>query len=195
MKQVRSHSFATPRANLWFHQHEIDVLLGRPAWWVALWMHLVLRSDFRTGRGVTGAGELINALTPDQPERGPRLWAPSDRDIRRALAAFEAARILSRDGIASGQRQAVVFLVAPRVGRGVPEKKRAAKLAGGATREKAGNSPPNSPTLPALNSSPYPLVDNQLSTAAAGPSDADRQRMLEVRARLAGGRKRAPKGA
>lgn len=195
MKAVRSHSFSLAAAWLILREEELNAMAGLPAWYWGLLVHLVLRTDFRSGHGRTGYGELINALTPDQPERGPRLWAPSRDDLKAALRRLEALRILAVDRLHSERVQAVVFHMSPRERRGVATKKLPPKLSPGSHEgERVKRSPGIDPGLPRMNSYPLPPVDKKLSTAA-GPSDADRQRMHEVRAKLAGGRKRAPKGA
>lgn len=195
VRQVRTHAFERPDAGLWLWPDELAALVGLPAWHLALFAHLVLRSDFGSGHGRTGYGELINALTPDQPERGPRLWAPSRDDCKAALRRLEALRLVALDRGHSERVQALVFHVQPRTRRGVPAPKLPPKLSPGPHEGETGKlTPGTGPGLPALNTYPLPPVDKKLSTAA-GPSDADRQRMREVRARIGGGRKRAPQGA
>jgi hypothetical protein len=180
---------------VWIADHEFSALMGLPGWHLALFAHLIVRSNFKTGHGRTGHGELINALTPDQPERGPRLWAPTKRDIRRALASLEAARLVELDKLASEQVQALVFHVAPRERRGVASEKRASKLAPPSYEGKQGTTRPG--IRPPLSTekpySPTPQTDGQLST---GP-EAVRARLVAVAQAVAarGVRSRAPKGA
>lgn len=123
MRQTRTHAFARPSAGVWLWPHELDALMRAPAWHLALLVHLVARSDFRTGSGRTSWGELVNALTPDQPERGPRLWAPSTMDVRRAVESMARACILVVDRARNVREEAVFFELAPRTGRGVARPK------------------------------------------------------------------------
>lgn len=194
MRQVRTHAFAAPSAGVWLHPHELAALAGLPAWCIALLVALIKRSNYKTGTGRTGYGELINALTPDQPERGPRLWAPSRDDIKGQLARFCALRILSIDRVRSEQLQSLNFEVCPRVAQRVPKPKRPPELSPGSTEGKAPELPPGIvPGLTAVNqynASATPPVDN----LPEGPSPELRARLAAVGKR-AGGRTRAPKGA
>ena len=90
MRQVAAFAFRRPTAAwLLITDREWRALDGLEAWTVKLWAFLILASDFKSGQGRTGYGELITAMTPDQPERGPRLWTPSRADIKTTLRRFE----------------------------------------------------------------------------------------------------------
>lgn len=193
MRQVRNHAFAAPAAGAWIHPHELAALAGLPAWCIALLVALIKRSNYKTGAGRTGYGELINALTPDQPERGPRLWAPSRDDLRAQLARLCALRILTIDRMRSEQLQCLIFEVCPRVAQRVPAAKLPPELSPGSTEVKPPKlSPGIDPGLTAVkqyNASATP-VDN----FSAAPTPEIRQRLAKVRS-AAGGRTRAPEGA
>jgi hypothetical protein len=196
VKLVRTHAFAAPAVGVWLWPDELAALAGLPAWFVALFVALLQRADFKTGAGRTGYGELANCLTPDQPERGPRLWAPSRDDIKAALRRLESLRVLAVDKLRSEQLQTINFLVRPRVAQRVPAGKLPRQLPPGSTEGKGAKLPPvTPPALSALNTYPPTSQAPKLSTA----------RTAEVRAKLAqvrdaidgarGGRNRAPKGA
>jgi hypothetical protein len=196
MRQVRTHAFAAPDVGVWLWPHELAALAGLPAWYVALFVALLQRADFKTGRGRTGYGELVNALTPDQPERGPRLAAPSTQDCKRAMRRLEALRIVAVDKLRSEQIKAVEFLVGPRVAQRVPKGKPDRQP--DPTRQE-GKPPKLDPTtrpgLATLKPSSLPSTAPELSTGAA-PTDAVREKLAAVTKRVrAGGRTRAPEGA
>ena len=154
MRQVRTHAYAVPSAGAWLHPHELAALIGLPAWMLGLFVHLVLRSDFKSGAGRTGYGELINACTPDQPARGPRLWAPSRDEVKDGLRRFEALRIFGLDRLRSEQLQSINFLLAPRTGRGVPSGKLPRELSPGPHEGKKPKLTPGTrPGLSAANTS------------------------------------------
>lgn len=179
-------------AGVWLWPHELAALAGLPAWFVALFVALVLRADFRTGAGRTGYGELINALTPDQPARGPRLWAPTRDDVKAALRRLESLRILAVDRLHSEQVQSINFLLSPRQRRGVASGKLPPKLSPGSTEGRTPKLPPGTlPGLSAFNSSPTPCEQEVIHNA-----EAVRAKLQQTRDKLAaGGRTRAPKGA
>ncbi len=196
MRQVRTHAYKAPAAGVWITEEETAALVGLPAWYWGLWVQLLLRSNFKTGAGTTGYGELINALTPDQPERGPRLWAPSRDDVKTALRRLEALRLMAVDAMRSEQLQRIEFLLRPRVASGVSAEKLPRELSPGSHLGKRSKlTPGKGPGLSAVNTlSPTPC-GQQLSTGAA-PSEAVRQKLEEVTQRVrGGGRTRAPKGA
>ena len=186
MKQVRTHAFKLPSLRgLWLHEEELAALLGLPAWYVALFVHLARLCNFETGAGRTGYGELINLLTPDQPERGPRLWAPARQDVKRALRRLETLRLVAVDHLHSEQVQTINFLLSPRSRRGVPAGKLDPELDPGSHEGKRSKLDPGTrPGLSTGNTYPLPPVDNELSTGARA-----RNRLREARDRLAGGGK------
>lgn len=167
MKHVRSFNYARPRdAWLMVFDHEWDALGGLPAWATRLFLVLVSLSDFKTGHGKTGYGELINALTPDQPARGPRLWAPTRDDVKAMLQRFEQLLILARDKHASETRMALFFHLAPRTSKTTSAEKLPRKLSPGSTEVKGPKLPPQiAPGLSEKNSYPLPPADAVLSTA------------------------------
>ncbi len=167
MKQIRAGNFATPRdAWLLMWPHEWDALNGLPAWATRLFLVLVSCADFKTGNGRTGYSELINRLTPDQPERGPRLWAPTRDDVKAMLQRFEKLLIVARDKNASEARGAIVFHVAPRGREAAPAKKLPPKLSPGSTEGEGPKlSPETPPVLSEKNSYPLPPEAPKLSTA------------------------------
>ena len=165
MRQVRTHAFGQPDADLRLHAHEVRALFGLPLWMFALFAHLVLRSNFKTGACRTSYGELINAGTPDQPERGPRLWAPSRDDVKAAIRRFEQLRLLALDRLRSEQSQTINFLVSPRMRRGVTNGKHPRELSPGShLGEKPKLTPGTLPALPRENLNPLPLSTDELST-------------------------------
>ncbi len=193
MKQVRSHAFAAPAAGVWLHPHELAALAGLPAWCIALLVALIKRSNYKTGAGRTGYGELINALTPDQPERGPRLWAPSRDDIKAQLARLCALRILTLDRMRSEQLQCLIFELCPRVAQRVPTAKLPPELSPGPTEGKAPElSPGIVPGLTAVKQ--YNASASPVDNFPTAPPPEIRARLAKARS-AAGGRTRAPKGA
>ncbi len=192
MRQTRTHAFSVPDVGVWLWPHELQALMGLPAWCMAMFVHLVVRTDFKSGAGRTGYGELINALTPDQPERGPRLWAPSRDDIKAGMRRLEALRIVAVDRLRSEQLQTINFLLAPRQRRGVPNGKLPPKLSPGSVEGKEPKLSPGTP--PALSTeilNPLPLSASKLST---GEGRAAAQQVL-AKMGAARGKARAPKGA
>ena len=194
MKQVRTHAFTTPSVGVWLWPHELAALAKLPAWFVALFVALVLRSNYRTGAGRTGYGDLINALQPDQPERGPRLASYSRTDIKRAMRRFEELQILAVDRFASEQAQTINFSVSDRNRRGVPARKLDREFVPGSTEVKSPKLDPGICTALSKESLKQPLTpqSGKLSTAearAALKALADKMRGG------AGGRTSAPKGA
>ena len=124
MKQVSAFAFARP-TDAWLlitadEWHRLD---GLEAWTLKLFAVLIRCSDFKTGHGRTGYGELIASLTPDQPPSGPRLWAPSRDDVKKALLRFEALDLVAVDRIASEKRKALFFHVLPRTRKAAPARK------------------------------------------------------------------------
>lgn len=124
MKQVAAFAFKRPTAAwLLITADEWARLDGLEAWTVKLFALLIRYSDFKTGHGRTGYGELITALTPDQPAAGPRLWAPSRDDVKKALRRFEALELVATDKTASELRKALFFHVQPRTRTSMPARK------------------------------------------------------------------------
>ena len=193
MKQVRTHAFSVPDVGVWLWPHELQAVFGLPGWFLALLVHLVARSNFKTGAGRTGYGELINALTPDQPERGPRLWAPSRLDVQRALRRLEALRIVAVDKLFSEQVQSINFLVSPRQRRGVSRRKLEPEFDTGSTevkRPKRDTGIRHGLSTEILN--PRPLTTAQLST---GEGRARARQVLDGLRAARGEESGAPKGA
>ncbi len=168
MKQVAAFAFNRPTAAwLLVTDHEWRQLGGLEAWVTRLFLVLLACSDFRTGHGRTGYGELITSLTPDQPERGPRLWAPSRDDVKASIRKLEALLLVAVDKTASDRRKAIFFHVPPRTRASMPARKLPPELAPSVSQEKRAKLPPSTPPLVSeKNSYPLPLVDNKLSTAA-----------------------------
>ena len=193
MRRARTHSFAAPAAGVWLHPHELAALAGLPAWCIALLVALIKRSNYKTGAGRTGYGELINALAPDQPERGPRLWAPSRDDMRAQLTRFAALRILTLDRMRSEQLQCLIFEVCPRVTQRVPAAKLPPELSPGPYE---GETPKLSPGIdPGLSvERTYNARAEPVDNFTTAPSPEIRKRLAKVQS-AAGGRTRAPKGA
>lgn len=124
MKQVSAFAFKRPTsAWLLITADEWGRLDGLEAWTVKLFALLIWYSDFKSGHGRTGYGELITALTPDQPASGPRLWAPSRDDVKKALRRFEALDLVAFDKTASEKRKALFFHVLPRTRKAAPASK------------------------------------------------------------------------
>lgn len=124
MKQVSAFAFKRPTsAWLLITADEWGRLDGLEAWTVKLFALLIWYSDFKTGHGRTGYGELITALTPDQPASGPRLWAPGRMDVKRALRRFELVDLVAIDKTASEKRKALFFHVLPRTRKAAPARK------------------------------------------------------------------------
>lgn len=99
-------------AVLW--AHELDVLDSLDGWMTRLFLRLVRISDFTSGAGTTTFAELVAYMTPIQPRRGPRLFAPDVQAVKRAIAALEKRRILTRDKGASQRARLLFFVVASR---------------------------------------------------------------------------------
>lgn len=121
MRLVRTHAFATPDdAFILISRDERDRLRGLGCLALGLFVALLERSNYRSGRGVTGWGELVNALTPDQPERGARLPAPTRHQLEHMLRKLEALGLVARDKGANEQRGKLFFQLAPRTGLSAP---------------------------------------------------------------------------
>lgn len=147
MKQVSAFAFARPaEAWLLITADEWARLDGLEAWTLKLFSLLIRCSDFRTGHGRTGYGELITSLTPDQPPSGPRLWAPSRDDVKKALRRFEDLDLVAVDRIASEKRKALFFHVLPRTRKAAPARKLPPELTPTSTEGEQGELTPR--TLP-----------------------------------------------
>jgi hypothetical protein len=173
MRQVRTHAYAVPDVDVMLFRHERHALRGLPCWYQTLMLELVARSDFKKGHGTTGYGELVNALTPDQPERGPRLWAPSRDEVKAAVRRLEQLRIVAVDRLRSEQLKCLHFLVAPRVKQRVPAGKLPPELHPTSTQGKEPKLHPRTP--PGLSTeilTPLPLTEAKLSTGGAGHQKA-----------------------
>lgn len=104
------------------HAAERAVLRTLPLWMHALWCELLAHADYKTGAGVVSVPQLVAALQPIQPARGPRFWAPDAQDISRAVATLEERRLIARDKRRSAQERALFFMVAPRVTKARPRR-------------------------------------------------------------------------
>jgi hypothetical protein len=121
---VRSHNFGHTTGDfLLLHAHEWDALWGLPAWATRLFLCLVAFGDFKAGTVRTSYGELLNALQPDQPERGKRLASVTLQQLRDMLRTFEKLLILGRDKARNEEQQALFFQVAPRTQKVAPAEK------------------------------------------------------------------------
>lgn len=194
MKQVSAFAFKRPGSAWLLLTADEDARLdGFEAWFFKLFACLVKWSDFRTGYGRTGYGELVNALTPDQPERGPRLWAPSRDDVRQAVRRLEAAGLVAVDRVKSEKAKALFFHVPPRTRTGAPARKLPPELHPTSTEGEAGKLPPSTPPGDSEKNSHTARaklpVDNR-------PDGAKIAAAREVSRRIAArGKKRAPEGA
>lgn len=194
MRQVAAFAFKRPGAAWLLVTADEDARLGGlEAWIYKLFTRLVMWSDFRTGHGRTGYGELITALTPDQPERGPRLWAPSRDDVHKALRRLEAAGLVAFDRVKSEKAKALFFHVPPRTRTGAPAGKLPPELSPTSTEVKGPKLPPltapgDSEKKPHTACASRP-VDNSPDPGKIAAARAARQRIA------ARGETRAPKGA
>lgn len=105
------------------HDYEARVLDAMDAWICRLFMVLVRCTDYRTGKGSTGYAELVRRCTPLQPARGPRLWAPSLREVKDAVRALEARGLVRRDHAHSTAAGVLLFELDPRVASVRPRRK------------------------------------------------------------------------
>lgn len=103
--------------------HETACLEALALWTFRLFAHLVRCTNYRTGAGSTSLAELVRLMTPIQPARGPRLYVPDQQAIKKALLAFERARILARDTGRSERDGLLFFMVSPRVAKVRPSLK------------------------------------------------------------------------
>ena len=143
MRQVAAFAFRrSTTAWLLITRDELGRLNGLEAWTMRLFGLLVMCSDFQTGNGRTGYGELITGLTPDQPAAGRRLWVPTRNDVKKALYSFEALGLVRVDREASEARKALFFRVDPRTRTGTPAKKLNPELHPTSTQVKQGRIEP-----------------------------------------------------
>lgn len=168
MKQVSAFAFNRPDdAWLYITSDERRRLRGLEAWTFLLFAELVCFSDFKTGHGRTGYGELIARLSPDQPPSGPRLWAPSRDDVKKALRRFEDLDLVAVDRIASEKRKALFFHVLPRTRTATPARKLPPELTPTSTEGEHGELTPRT--------TPGDSENNSLKTARAkSPVDNSR---------------------
>ena len=198
MKQVSAFAFARP-SSAWLlitddEWHRLD---GLEAWTTKLFAVLIRCSDFKSGHGRTGYGELIASLTPDQPASGPRLWVPSRDDVKKALLRFEALDLVAVDRVASEKRKALFFHVLPRTRKAAPARKLPPELSPTSHEGKQGELTPR--TLPGdsenkslKTASATDPVDNSVSTVQAL---AKLKRVSQAIAARGTPLNRAPKGA
>ena len=183
MRQVAAFAFKRPTAAwLLITDDEWRLLGGLEAWTLKLFALLIVCSDFKTGKGRTGYDELITGMTPDQPAAGPRLWAPSRMDVKRALYRFEALGLASLDRDANKPARALFFEVLPRTGASMPARKLDRKLDPHFSQVKQGELDPQ--TRPSLSE------NKDLKTAHEAPVDNRPSRarvdaLRAVRGRLA----------
>lgn len=194
MRQVSAFAFKRPGAAWLLVTADEDTRLdGFEAWFYKLFVCLVKWSDFRTGHGRTGYGELVTALTPDQPERGPRLWAPSRDDVRQAIKRLEAAGLVAIDRVKSEKAKALFFHVQPRTRNSAPARKLPPELPPTSTEGEAAKLPPSTPPGDSEKNSQTVRasqpVDNRPDAGKIAAARAARQRIA------ARGETRAPKGA
>ena len=124
MRQISAFAFRRPaQAWLMVTADEDRRLCGLEAWTYRLFRTLLMCSDFGTGYGRTGYGELIQSLTPDQPAAGPRLWVPKRDDVKKALRALESLDLVAIDKTKSEKAKALFFHVLPRTRIGAPARK------------------------------------------------------------------------
>jgi hypothetical protein len=106
-----------PHSFLKLHPEELGVLAVLPCWQFRLFAALVMYSEFSTGKGQVQMWQLIAALRPLQPAwGGPRHDVPDHDRVRRALLAFERARIVRRRPERSEAEGAIFFGVSKRAG-------------------------------------------------------------------------------
>lgn len=170
---VRTHSFGQGGATfLPVLEHEWNALWGLPAWATRLFMVLTACSDFKRGHGRTSYGELLNALTPDQPERGPRLESPTLKQVRSMLDRFERLLILARDRSRNEDQQALFFHVSPRAWKSAPTGKQGRDQGRGSTEGKQPQRKHETgQVFQELTSIPPTSQGSKLSTAEQAPTD------------------------
>lgn len=100
---------------LLLHEHETDVLDTLPLWMDRLFRMLVRVSDYSSGAGSVAFAQLVLWLTPLQPRRGPRHYAPNLRAIKDAVRGFEQRQLLRRDKALSQGEGLLFFMVSPRL--------------------------------------------------------------------------------
>lgn len=197
MRQVAAFAFKRPTtAWLLITDDEWRRLDGLEAWTVKLFCLLLVCSDFKTGHGRTGYGELITGLTPDQPPSGPRLWAPSRNDVKKALYAFERAGLVVVDRVASELRKALFFHVPPRTRKDTPARKQNPELNPTSTEVKQVEFDPTTAPGDSEKNSLKPRAQRPVDNSTSTPPAATRERLRQVRSGIAArGDNRAPKGA
>jgi len=184
MRQVAAFAFKRPAAAWLLITADEDARLdGLEAWVYKLFRCLVKFSDFQTGHGRTGYGELITALTPDQPAAGPRLWAPTRDDIKKALRALEGLGLASFDRIKSEKAKALFFYVQPRTRTGAPARKLPPELPPTSTEvEQAELTPRTAPGDSENKPLKYRACERPVDNR---PSPARREALRTLRAQLA----------
>lgn len=138
MRQARQHAYTTPgAAALLITPDEARTLFTLPCWALRLFCALIHCADFRTGNGQAGYPELINLLTPDQPERGRRHDVPTRDEIKHMLRRFADVGLIARDRAASEARGNIIFHIQPRTWDIASSEIAARKLARGAKAKKS----------------------------------------------------------
>jgi hypothetical protein len=184
MKQVSAFAFKRPTtAWLLITEDELHRLAGLEAWTFKLFGLLVMFSDFKTGHGRTGYGELIHGLTPDQPERGPRLWVPTRDDVKTAIRRFEGLGLVAVDKTASEKRKAIFFHLPPRTREATSARKLPRQLPPTAVEvKKAKLHPTTDPGESEKNSYPLPPAEPELSTV---PPAQAREKLRRISQQIA----------
>ena len=183
MRQISAFAFRRP-AQAWVMvtADEDRRLCGLEAWTYRLFRTLLMCSDFSTGYGRTGYGELIQSLTPDQPAAGPRLWGPSRDDVKKALRALESLDLVAIDKTKSEKAKALFFHVQPRTRTGAPARKLPPELTPTSVEVKQAELTPRTP--------PGDSENKSLKTARDEPVDnsarlAGLRALRAVRAKMA----------
>lgn len=115
-------------AFLILHKHEWVALEQLAGWATRLFMTLLWFADHKTGLGQVTYPLLAAHLTPAQPARGPRLYAPDTQAVRRMVREIEGLGILSRDIKHSDSNTALFFGVLPRYEQARPKQNLTPKL-------------------------------------------------------------------
>lgn len=100
---------------LWLNMQELNVLYNvlRHPLAAALYMLIVIHSDFSSGECLSNYARLIELLTPPAPERGNRMRAPTLSQVRRALDDLIACGLVRR-GLKNLEQGQLRLKVTPR---------------------------------------------------------------------------------
>lgn len=190
-------------AFLILHEHELDALAALPLWFASLFTALLRCADHATGAGSTNYRALTARLQPIQPRTGPRLFAPDEQAVKKAVRKLEERRLLRRDKLHSQDSRCLFFVVDPRYAKSRPDaelepltrtptKHRRASNGAACSQMAPGTRPPNSNPSSVIVS--YHSKEAELSTGR----EAINQRLRETVDQMRGARgveTRAPKGA